>query len=647
MNSEQHLSTQLAWSETNATISELVEDGATGLVVALPSMGKSRGAVEYLRENDEQGVIFVARHERMDEIEEWASEGTPMSFARLPSFHRDCPTVSQAETDSETDSEHKEMREWALACHQRGMSGGMIHELAHSEFGRGLPCEARGNCPYQEMRQEDWSQYDLLVGHYTHALRRFNNDEENHFRDRVIFIDEFPDVVVKKYDRSEVNNAISAYIRQYPDFPVRNLNRFESEIQDERVREKARKHVLDNSWRGNAQKAGLSSGYRLAPTFILAYLNRKELPNGLDLARTPGEKTVVWDSKGSLQVLTRPDFAEAKAVIGLDGTPSVARWTAVLGETLTVRWVLGDRWNEYLSEVLNIEVVQTTDNVKAYSATTGGKVTPAADLTYLQHISDVEGRPPFLIASKTALNRIDIKARQAEKRLSDFVSGSRHYGDIKGTNQLGDVSLGVVIGSEHYGDDYVQVWGAFLGHSIERVCSADGYKTGGNSLSYGDVGDDILRSMREGEVLQAVLRFGRDGQGARVYVQTSALPEWLDHETRLVETVVFDRGRQTGLREVVDTLHSLPDWETRRVTVREIAERLRETDTTVAEESRTTTEARVRYNLDKLVRAGLLQSSKDVGPNGAVTRFYCNRGLNQAGPFGYAGFSADIGRAEI
>jgi DNA-binding transcriptional ArsR family regulator len=97
---------------------------------------------------------------------------------------------------------------------------------------------------------------------------------------------------------------------------------------------------------------------------------------------------------------------------------------------------------------------------------------------------------------------------------------AEHYGNLTGTNKFKRSRLGVVIGSPHYGDKYLQQWGALVGERVERTGS-------GMSLDYGEYGNQILQTMREGEVLQALMRFGRDGEGATIYVITGALPQWV------------------------------------------------------------------------------------------------------------------------
>lgn len=114
---------------------------------------------------------------------------------------------------------------------------------------------------------------------------------------------------------------------------------------------------------------------------------------------------------------------------------------------------------------------------------------------------------------------------------------------MRGSNRLADSRVGAVIGSNHFGDDFVQRWGAYVGEAVA-------HRGKGADLTYGAFGDQVLQHMREHETLQAALRFGRDGNGAVVYVHTDTLPEWVPiaGEGRVLETW------SDGMRQVVQAL---------------------------------------------------------------------------------------------
>jgi hypothetical protein len=68
--------------------------------------------------------------------------------------------------------------------------------------------------------------------------------------------------------------------------------------------------------------------------------------------------------------------------------------------------------------------------------------------------------------------------------------------------------------------------------------------------------------MREHDTLQAAMRFGRDGNGAVVYVHTDTLPDWvpLAGEGRVLTTW------SDGMRQVLEATEDLDEWETADIT---------------------------------------------------------------------------------
>lgn len=64
--------------------------------------------------------------------------------------------------------------------------------------------------------------------------------------------------------------------------------------------------------------------------------------------------------------------------------------------------------------------------------------------------------------------------------------------------------------------------------------------------------------MQEHDTLQAVMRFGRDGNGAVVYVHTNTLPEWVP----LVGAGRVLTTRSEGERQVLDVIEDREEWTT-------------------------------------------------------------------------------------
>jgi len=194
---------------------------------------------------------------------------------------------------------------------------------------------------------------------------------------------------------------------------------------------------------------------------------------------------------------------------------------------------------EYIRDALNLNLVRTTEYVKPYNS--ADHVHAEEDAALLERIAEEHGERPGVITTTTAEEEYDAAG------VLDAVDETKHYGNVLGSNEFAEKRLGAVVGSNHYGDDYIQKWGAYAGEAVERNDEK------GAGLSYGPFGDDVLAHMRDHDTLQAAMRFGRDGNGAVVYVHTDTLPEWvpLAGEGRVVSTW------SDGMRQVVRAVEDL------------------------------------------------------------------------------------------
>jgi hypothetical protein len=239
-------------------------------------------------------------------------------------------------------------------------------------------------------------------------------------------------------------------------------------------------------------------------------------------------------------VLQAPALEYASGVVALDGTPTKRMWELALGERLNHRPVLqGDERAEYVRDALNLNLVRTTEYVKPYNSS--DHVNTDQDAALLEAVTEKHGERPSVITTTTAEHEYDADG------VLEHVAETKHYGNVLGSNEFDDTRLGAVIGSNHYGDHYIKKWGAYAGEAVDRG------EEKGADLSYSGFGDDVLQHMREHDTLQAAMRFGRDGNGAVVYVHTDTLPEWvpLAGEGRVVSTW------SDGMRDVVDALEDL------------------------------------------------------------------------------------------
>lgn len=208
----------------------------------------------------------------------------------------------------------------------------------------------------------------------------------------------------------------------------------------------------------------------------------------------------------------------ASSVIGLDGTPTKSMWDLVLGQRFDRQKVLDDDERQtYLKDTLGHEYVRTTPYVKV-PGIDGGWVNIEEDFALFDWIHDRHVEDVGLVTSKRALRKYDER--------DDFHFDEEdvlYYGNLLSSNELATKQVGVVTYSQHKGEHFVKKWGAYDGGAVEREGD-----DGGTELSYTGIGNDVLEHMRESQTFQAVMRFGRNGQGARVYVHTNTLPDWVD-----------------------------------------------------------------------------------------------------------------------
>jgi hypothetical protein len=225
----------------------------------------------------------------------------------------------------------------------------------------------------------------------------------------------------------------------------------------------------------------------------------------------------------------------------------------LLGDDMIHRPVLSDEERaQYIRHGLGLKIIQTTTDVKPYNS--GTYVTRHNDRAIFEAIRQREGKHPSLISSKRAIEQYE------EDGTLLSVDNHAYYYDIKGMNDFEHVRLGIVAGSPEPSSQTLQLWGALAGTSVE----SNGEK--GWDRTYGDFGDRLLLGMRENEVLQAVMRFGRsvkDGErGATVYVHTGALPEWVPVTPAYADVHLWDNGETNGMGQVLAAIGSKDEWRT-------------------------------------------------------------------------------------
>lgn len=599
-------STQAVRDRRDEVITDAFRQSNPVLIDALPSVGKSYGVIKWAANTGNRLTVFTARHDLYDQYEKWCDE-FGLCYTTLPSFHRDCKTASGEFGSDWSDRVRQKYRS--------GLTAGEIHNRAYALFGESLPCENNGECSYVQQRPspDSLEEIDVLIGHYKHAY------VPPRVSDRYVVFDEFPDDgFLPEFDSATANSIVSNYLNEQTEVPykyVKQIRRLGREEQDE-VNDWFATHRPDAKRDVQAVVGNRSNNTHTdAPALLYAYLNFQELDNGWEYAKIPGERVAVESpTDENVSLLTRPDMQTAKSVVALDGTPTAEKWRLILGDDLDVLQVHTEaEKSSYIREGLGIRVIQTTAHAKPYSRKSGDNVTSPKDLTLLEGIGQRHKQLPGLISTKAALDKYDQYLQGVNGiALSDLVAGSRNYARTKGINEFKSYRLGAVFGSPHYGDPVIERWAALHGESVSR--KAGTYRM---EQDFGEVGNPFLRDMRENQVLQAILRFGRDSGGATVYVHTGAIPEWLEVERQIPEVHTWAKGMQE-LFSTIDRL-GVSSW-----TTKELAEYM------------SISIQMVRDHLRKLVNYGYLRTEKDEEDRRRI--LYIDESLDEAGILGHVEF---------
>jgi hypothetical protein len=308
--------------------------------------------------------------------------------------------------------------------------------------------------------------------------------------------------------------------------------------------------------------------HALAPLAIYTLLQTADagaLGNGFARAELPNGGVGVFeydhgpDNEPAVHILRRPDaLGFATNVIGLDGTPTPYLWDVATGCDLSHRVVLEDRRAEYVEHALGYRIVQTSEYSRPYHNM--DNVNTDRDAALLQAIEHRHGESPGVITTSAALLEWDREgAIDVEKQPDRWdvnggpVGEAMRYGNLLGSNRFGTTRVGAVIGSSHYGDGYIGKWAAYAGESATLGTDARSQDDDGRmtELDYGPGGNQVHEHMQR-ETLQAMFRFGRDGDGATVYVDTDVLPDWVPVHGRGEVTTMCD-----GLRGTIEALEEL------------------------------------------------------------------------------------------
>lgn len=590
------------WNRCSEAITRGFENDHPTLIDAPPASGKSHSVIQWADEADQPLTVLAPRHDVLDESEKRCDE-RGLSVRRLPSFHRDCGSLSVNADGSPEDERTRNL----LGEYQQGLSGVQLHK----EWDGALPCEADGECPFVAAHQFEAGDYDVLLGHYLHAYH------DAWIEDRYVTVDEFPGDAYLRNFSEEFRRAVTRLlddveldIDHYRDL-ANNRERYESDVEEwyrERWSPYDATHVARNP---------SDDTHAFAPAMVLALVREQNRDNGWGYADLGDGNRAVSDESEDWWFLFPPNFDCAESVLGLDGTPLPELWELILGPEMEHVTLLNPTERRaFLETVLGLELIQTSTKAKPYLS--GRSVTPEKDLALIEGIRQFEGEPPTVISSKAALD----KYRDRTDEFDSMTAAKEHYGNYKGSNQFASHSLGIILGCPNPGHGEIMKWSALAG---EVATEPDEH---GMAKDFGPFGNRVLEWCRDKEVLQAVMRFGREEEngekGAIVFIHTAAIPEWVQPEQNIPEIKAWS-GENNGMQQVIAAIQERDDWRTGEWTTLDIAPNV---DISARQ---------VRDHLKSLVEYGYLESRR--GGRGNAIHF-SNRCLETAGQFGHVEFES-------
>jgi hypothetical protein len=256
----------------------------------------------------------------------------------------------------------------------------------------------------------------------------------------------------------------------------------------------------------------------------------------LDVVDTGDKATTVLDRNGHGALLHTPPSRVAAGggdvpLVGLDATGRAELWSVAVGETVETRDIHDtprDR-ARFLEDALDLRVIQAADRPRYYEGSPASKDTDG-DVALLETLAEEyagidapreRGAAPTRVGRPAAITTKGVReVLEADDRLDDVVSAWDNYGNVTGSNDLGEHRLAAILGCQHFGDDAVERFAALAGESVDT----DRSRGRGDALGYGsELGDAYLAHMTEDQTTQAILRFARGDSGATVVARTSAL----------------------------------------------------------------------------------------------------------------------------
>jgi len=605
------------------TIRGAITSNSNALIDAIMSGGKTYGSFKVAHELDEPISYFAPRLDMYDQAAEYCEEiGFDEDEIKvLPSMKRDCPTW---------DGQHGD--DWREKVKRQYYSGARPKDIhTHNDD---IPCRGDEDddqrCPYEEMWDFDPDDYQVIIGHYKHS-------HVTHVTiGRTCVFDEDPaQAFTTTISGSKLAQSINTFLDQPSSPPVGDFDELLQKRDDRRTVAKCTRWFnqmvqADEFDFGEPDSRGVverdGEGYHgYAPHAVYAILNSNPVAEGSNFERgfMPGEMggTLFFttsDEHGEYYVQLResPELEYASSVLALDGTPLIdesrpngqkaREWVQSLGVQLPHKRVLTDSERAaYIRDTLGHRYVQVSEAANPYSSGRYNNMTEDAALCAAVGEVYGGGEAPVVFTPKSVADQYR-DAGWEDKGLAKEID---HPGNLRGTNKYAEERVAVQLGSSHHGDHEIRRRAAWLHTDVEVTGK-------GMERDYGsELGNSILRQMRENQTAQNVMRVGRDGEGATVVLKTAAFPDYFPIDGTGAVT-----GWPDGMKQVLTAWADLSLDELKTVEVAEITSH-RAVDVSARQ---------VRNSLDRFVELGYVK--KMDHPEDGRKNVYVDDGLSDVDP---------------
>lgn len=547
-----------------------------------------------------------------------------------------------------------------LKCEVQGIPFSTAHDDLEKKQG-GLPCSTDDACEgaKQWIPMFDGSANEFDIVHATDTFV-YNTDL---IRNRHVVFDEQPRYLkqVNKHvtDSSQIGrilthahiqDSVTEFLQTHaPNEPIAT---WEGLMAVQNVDDQ---EILDN-FKRIVEEAEFDQQYYLnspflnvsTPTLIRAIINAKDVGNGYrrgeaevryeaewhdsesHTAENSRTITVVFDDSNDIKLIHEPpNLSPARTVIGFDAHPTERLWRANTVSDLKVDdlGLTTEELREWRKAERGLTVYQIGEATRPFTKGWAGDT--AAERQRTKDRADAiiqELHQRYGAEFRTAITTKDL---EEEVKTMMQVAGvvnpeSMHYGETHSRNDFGGESVGLLIGCIDPGDENILTRLALL-NLTARPCmveteSGEIVREVGRTFSGpdADAATEMLESVREMEVAQAIGRYARDADThdsrATVYTWSSAIPEaLLDGIVPGVEDLLI--GKQ---KEIVKFLSATDGWATKHEIV----------DGVVGNSDfDSVSEEQVRKTVTEWEGKGMAKINKGGGYNGA-DEYSMERGTN-------------------